>query len=85
MWGKKEGPPEDRLYLRDPRAKTGSKGTLQLGPVDKQAVKKAKRKLERELCDQPVSDSLSWMKMSSSEQEVSAADSGFTHKPRSSV
>ena len=34
---------EEREYLRDQRAKKGSKGSFQLGPVDEAAVKRDKR------------------------------------------
>ena len=34
---------EEREYLRDRRAKKGPKGSFQLGPVDKAAVKRDKR------------------------------------------
>ena len=34
---------EEREYLRDQKGKKGSKGSFQLGPVDKAAVKRDKR------------------------------------------
>ena len=41
-------PVEEREYLRDQRSKTGTKGTLQIGPVDRRAlaVEKANRAKE---------------------------------------
>ena len=39
----KKVPVEEREYLRDQRAKKGSKGSFQLGPIDKAAVKRDKR------------------------------------------
>ena len=38
---------EDRVYLKDQRGKIGPKGTLQLGPTDKTAIKKCRREGER--------------------------------------
>lgn len=40
----KKVPLEDREYLKDQREKTGPKGSYQLGPIDKDAIKKYKRK-----------------------------------------
>ena len=37
---------EDREYLKDQRGKVGPKGTFQLGPVDKSAIKKSKKERE---------------------------------------
>ena len=38
---------EDRAYLKDQRSKIGPKGTFQLGPTDKTAIKKCRREGER--------------------------------------
>ena len=38
---------EDRAYLKDQRGKIGPKGTFQLGPTDKTAIKKCRREGER--------------------------------------
>ena len=38
---------EDRAYLKDQRGKIGPKGTFQLGPTDKIAIKKCRREGER--------------------------------------
>jgi hypothetical protein len=40
--GPKRVPDEDRLYMRDQRAKKGTRGSYQLGPVDRKAVSKEK-------------------------------------------
>ena len=34
---------EDRAYLKDQRGKIGPKGTFQLGPTDKTAIKQCRR------------------------------------------
>ena len=44
----KRVPIEDRLYLRDQRAKVGPKGSFQLGPVDKVTERREQKKLERQ-------------------------------------
>ena len=38
---------EDCAYLKDQRGKIGPKSTFQLGPTDKTAIKKYRRKGER--------------------------------------
>ena len=78
----------DRDDIRDQRAKTGSKGTYQLGPVDRAAVKRAKRKLEREMRHTVAENSDSPGPMdvsSSSELDVGVADSDYTDENKSNV
>lgn len=43
----KKVPVEDREYLKDQRCKIGPKGTFQLGPIDKCAIKKSKKQQKR--------------------------------------
>ena len=61
---------EDSEYLRDQRAKKGLKGSFQLGPVDKAAVKRDKRTWEE---DSSWSREITKTQKTQKQQEVDAA------------
>ena len=79
-------PLEERVYLKDQRAKIGPRGTLQLGPVDRSAVRRDARRTRRQLLQvEPSSSESAEGELSSSSSSPKPPADDEYHQSASSV